>query len=323
MRKMALILIIFLISPLSFTLAQEKPLVIASIAPIGEIVREAFGESVQVEYLVPPGVDPHQYQLTPEQIEKIQKADVIVTIGHLPAEEKIGELEKEGILKGEVLGIEDYQRYGFRYLPERWYNNKYNPHGIWLDPYNALAIAEATKEALKTRYSGQNIFEAQYSLFKAKVETIILTYQKMNLSEKQAIIELPSQQYALEWMGIEVIASIKPEEEIPAKSVDELLEMVKTVDVIVYSADSPESLKNAVLELSRKTGVPTIGISTIWSEKEYTEVLIQNSANIVSAFRTYVPQEVPSQQRLNITYIILAFIVGVTLGTAFGVIIKK
>jgi len=323
MRKMVLILIIFLISPLSFTLAQEKPLVITSIAPIAEIVREAFGESVQVEYLVPPGVDPHQYQLTPEQIEKIQKADVIVTIGHLPAEEKIGELEKEGILKGEVLGIEDYQRYGFRYLPERWYNNKYNPHGIWLDPYNALAIAEATKEALKTRYSGQNIFEAQYSLFKAKVETIILAYQKMNLSEKQAIIELPSQQYALEWMGIEVIASIKPEEEIPAKSVDELLEMVKTVDVIVYSTDSPESLKNAVLELSRKTGVPTIGISTIWSEKEYTEVLIQNSANIVSAFRTYVPQEVPSQQSLNTTYIILAFIVGVTLGTAFGVIIKK
>ena len=323
MRKMVLILIIFLISPLSFTLAQEKPLVITSIAPIAEIVREAFGESVQVEYLVPPGVDPHQYQLTPEQIEKIQKADVIVTIGHLPLEEKIEELEKEGILKGEVLGIEDYQRYGFRYLPERWYNNKYNPHGIWLDPYNALAIAEATKEALKTHYSGQNIFEAQYSLFKAKVETIILTYQKMNLSEKQAIIELPSQQYALEWMGIEVIASIKPEEEIPAKSVDELLEMVKTVDVIVYSADSPESLKNAVLELSRKTGVPTIGISTIWSEKEYTEVLIQNSANIVSAFRTYVPQEVPSQQSLNTTYIILAFIVGVTLGTAFGVIIKK
>ena len=323
MRKMVLILIIFLISPLSFTLAQEKPLVITSIAPIAEIVREAFGESVQVEYLVPPGVDPHQYQLTPEQIEKIQKADVIVTIGHLPLEEKIEELEKEGILKGEVLGIEDYQRYGFRYLPERWYNNKYNPHGIWLDPYNALAIAEATKEALKTHYSGQNIFEAQYSLFKAKVETIILTYQKMNLSEKQAIIELPSQQYALEWMGIEVIASIKPEEEIPAKSVDELLEIVKTVDVIVYSADSPESLKNAVLELSRKTGVPTIGISTIWSEKEYTEVLIQNSANIVSAFRTYVPQEVPSQQSLNTTYIILAFIVGVTLGTAFGVIIKK
>ncbi|RLF85567.1 ABC transporter substrate-binding protein [Thermococci archaeon] len=316
-------LIIFLMSPLSFTLAQEKPLVITSIAPIAEIVRETFGESVQVEYLVPPGVDPHQYQLTPEQIEKIQKADVIVTIGHLPLEEKIEELEKEGILKGEVLGIEDYQRYGFRYLPERWYNNKYNPHGIWLDPYNALAIAEATKEALKTHYSGQNIFEAQYSLFKAKVETIILTYQKMNLSEKQAIIELPSQQYALEWIGIEVIASIKPEEEIPAKSVDELLEMVKTVDVIVYSTDSPESLKNAVLELSRKTGVPTIGISTIWSEKEYTEVLIQNSANIVSAFRTYVPQEVPSQQSLNTTYIILAFIVGVTLGTAFGVIIKK
>ncbi|USS39999.1 zinc ABC transporter substrate-binding protein [Thermococcus aggregans] len=322
MKKMAtLLFMLILISPL--TLAQEKPLVVTSIAPVAEILKEAFGGTVQVEYLVPLGVDPHQYQLTPEQIEELQRADVIVTIGHLPSERKIEELEKEGFLKGKVLEIEDYQRYGFRYLPERWYNNKYNPHGIWLDPYNALAIARTVRVALAELYPSYSFLDSQLSEFEAKVEGIILAYQKLDLNGKKALIELPSHQYAVEWMGIVVVDSIKPEEEVPTKSVDELLEVAKSVDVIVYSEESPEQLKNAALELSKRAGVPAVKVSVMWSGKNYTEVLAQNSANIASAFRTYPLEQVPQQTSLNTTYVILALIVGITLGTAIGVIIKK
>lgn len=322
MRKI-IIFLIFMLSLSSPVIAQEKPLVITSIAPIAEIIKEAFGESVQVEYLVPPGVDPHQYQLTPEQIEKIQRADVILTIGHLPAEEKIEEIEKEGILKGEVLGIEDYQKHGFHYLPERWYYNKNNPHGVWLDPYNALAIAGAVKDVLSAFYPHESYFETQYSLFRAKIEGIILSYQAHNITGKRAIVELPSQQYAVEWMGMEVVSSIKPEEEVPARSVDELLEIAKTIDVIIYSEDSPNSLKDAAFELSRRSGVPVVEVSTTWVGKKYSEVLVQNSANILLSFKEPPYKEVPQSASLNTTYILLSLIVGITLGTAIGVIIKK
>ncbi|USH00606.1 zinc ABC transporter substrate-binding protein [Thermococcus argininiproducens] len=322
MRKIIIFLIIML-SLSSPVIAQERPLVITSIAPIAEIIREAFGESVQVEYLVPPGVDPHQYQLTPEQIEKIQKADVILTIGHLPAEEKIEEIEKEGILKGEVLGIEDYQKHGFHYLPERWYYNKNNPHGVWLDPYNALAIADAVKDVLSAFYPHESYFDIQYSLFRAKIEGMILSYQALNITGKRAIVELPSQQYAVEWMGMEVVSSIRPEEEVPARSVDELLEIAKTIDVIIYSEDSPTSLKEAAFELSRRSGVPAVEVSTTWIGKKYSEVLAQNSANILLAFKEPPYKEVPQSASLNTTYIFLSFIVGITLGAAIGVIIKK
>lgn len=322
MKKIATLLFtLILLSPL--TLAQEKPLVVTSISPIAEILKEAFGETVQVEYLIPPGVDPHQYQLTPEQIEELQRADVIVTISHLPSEEKIEELEQEGILKGKVLGIKDYQKHGFRYLPERWYNNKYNPHGIWLDPYNALAIAETVRDVLVEFYPSYSLLDSQFSEFKAKLDGIILAYQKLGLKGKKAVIELPSQQYALEWMGIVAVDSIKPEEEVPAKSVDDLLEIAKSVDVIIYSEDSPEQLKNAALELSKRAGVLAVEVSIMWSGRNYTEVLTQNSANIVSAFRTYPLQQVSQQTNLNTAYILLALIVGITLGTALGVIIKK
>ncbi|MCO6040977.1 metal ABC transporter solute-binding protein, Zn/Mn family [Thermococcus alcaliphilus] len=321
-RMVILFVLILFLAPL--TTAQEKPLVVTSIAPIAEILREAFGDTVQVEYLVPLGVDPHQYQLTPDQIEEIQRADVVVTIGHLPAEEKIEELKREGILKGKVLGIEDYQRYGFRYLPERWYNNKYNLHGIWLDPYNALAIAEAVKDALANSPAYTSL-DSRFSEFEAKLEGIVLAYQKLGLEGKKALIELPSQQYTLEWMGIIAVDSIKPEEEVPAKSVDELLTVAKTVDVIVYSEESPEPLKSAALELSKRTGIPVVKVSVMWSGRDYTEVLAQNSANIASAFRSYAPEQGQTfqQTNLNTTYILLALVVGITLGTALGVIIKN
>lgn len=322
MKRITVVLfILILLSPM--TIAQERPLVVTSIAPIAEILKEAFGDTVQVEYLVPLGVDPHQYQLTPEQIEEIQRADAVVTIGHLPAEEKIEELEQEGLLKGRVLGIRDYQRYGFRYLPERWYNNKYNPHGIWLDPYNALAIAKAVKDALVEIYPAYASLDSRFSEFEAKVEGIALAYQKLDLKGKRALIELPSQQYALEWMGVVAVDSIKPEEEVPAKSVDELLDVAKTVDIIVYSEESPEQLKSAALELSKRTGVPAVKVLVMWSGRSYTEVLTQNSANVALAFRSCAPKQISRQTNLNTTYIFLALIVGITLGTALGVIIKK
>ena len=83
MRAKAVILTFLIISFIIPSVSAEKPLVVASISPLAEIVKEVFSDSVGVVYIVPPGADPHQYQLTPEQIELIKKADVVVTVnGH-------------------------------------------------------------------------------------------------------------------------------------------------------------------------------------------------------------------------------------------------
>ncbi|ADT83491.1 metal ABC transporter solute-binding protein, Zn/Mn family [Thermococcus barophilus] len=326
MRAKALILILILTSLLSPEVSAEKPLIVASIPPLAEIVKEVFGDSVDVVYIVPPGADPHQYQLTPEQIDLIKKADVVVTAnGHLPAEQKMKQLKEEGTITADVLFAEDYGKYGFRFLPERWYNNKNNPHGIWLDPYNALAIAKATAEALSERYpQNRELYVRQYERFETKVLAIVKAYKAL-AENSTAIIELPSQQYALEWLGVKAVASIKPEAEVPAKSVDEMLKTANAVDFIAYSSKSPEALKNAAIELAQRSGKPLADITTIWVNKPYTEVLIENSKAIVSVLnqKTTPIQQTTKAENINVTYIILSLIVGISLGMAVGALIKK
>ncbi|WP_367883715.1 TroA family protein [Thermococcus peptonophilus] len=73
--------------------------------------------------------------MTAEQVELVQRASVIVTTGgHLPVERRMVELKENGEIAGKILLVEDYKKYGFRYLKEHWYNEKDNPHGVWLDP---------------------------------------------------------------------------------------------------------------------------------------------------------------------------------------------
>ncbi|CAD5244137.1 metal ABC transporter solute-binding protein, Zn/Mn family [Thermococcus camini] len=305
--------------------SSEKPLVVTSIAPIASIVQDAFGDSVEVVYLIPPGADPHEYQLTASQIELLRKADVIVTTGgHLPVEKKIAELIDEGTITGEALFLDDYKREGFRYLPEYWYNDKDNPHGVWLDPTNALAIARATEKALeRVNPSGAGLYRSSYKDFESRVGTIVEAYRALVEDNKTAVIQMPPDEYAIEWLGIRAIASIKPEEEVPAIGIDELLGTAEGTDLVVYARDSPDQMKDAAKELAAKSGKPLAEITVFWSDRPYTEVLIENSAAILKALGGR-PGETPPARRDDVgRYVALSLVVGIVLGVALGVILKK
>jgi zinc/manganese transport system substrate-binding protein len=305
--------------------SNEKPLVVATIGPLAGIVSDAFGDSVEVVYLIPPGADPHEYQLTASQIELLRKADVIVTTGgHLPVEKKIGELKKEGTITGEALFLEDYRGSGFRYLKEHWYNGKDNPHGVWLDPTNALAIAKATEKALEKVDPGNaELYSQEYRSFENRVNAIVASYRALVSENHTAVIQMPPDQYAVEWLGIKAVASIKPEEEVPAIGVDDLLQTAKGADLIVYARDSPDQMKGAARELASKIGKPLAEITVFWSNRPYTEVLIENSAAVVKALSGNAPVQ-EAGNRTNVTqYVVISITVGLVLGTALGVILKK
>lgn len=305
--------------------SEEKPLVVASIGPIASIVSEAFGSSVEVVTLIPLGADPHEYQLTAEQVSLLQRASVIVTTGgHLPVEGKIAELKKEGIITGELLLIDDYKREGFHYLPERWYNDKDNPHGTWLDPDNAMAIATATERALeKVDPANAPAYRAELNKFEARIEAIKYAYSGFFDGNRSAVINMPPVQYAIEWLGIRAVASIKPEEEVPALGIDDVLPEAEDSDVIVYSLQSPEQLKKATLELSEKSGKPVAGVTVFWEGKPYTEVLKENTVSVLKAAGKEVVYANKGSGGFDLAYLVSALLAGLSLGTALGYILKS
>jgi zinc transport system substrate-binding protein len=55
--------------------------VVAAFYPVQEAVQRVGGSLVDVTNLTPPGVEPHDLELSPDQVESIATADVVLYLG--------------------------------------------------------------------------------------------------------------------------------------------------------------------------------------------------------------------------------------------------
>jgi ABC-type metal ion transport system, periplasmic component/surface adhesin len=83
LRKISLIFILLLslllssCQPAKESDREDKKLrVIATIFPIYDFARNIGGDKIKVTMLLPPGTDAHHYELKPEDIKKVSKADI-------------------------------------------------------------------------------------------------------------------------------------------------------------------------------------------------------------------------------------------------------
>ncbi|NBP55524.1 hypothetical protein EBU71_03095 [bacterium] len=63
--------------------AQEiiKPIIVTTLFPFYDITNQLVGEDAEVSLLLPPGAEPHAFEPTPQDIIKIQEADVFIYSG--------------------------------------------------------------------------------------------------------------------------------------------------------------------------------------------------------------------------------------------------
>jgi ABC-type Zn uptake system ZnuABC Zn-binding protein ZnuA len=63
---------------------EEEPTVtvVATVAPVADLVAKVGGDRVEVRSLVPPGTDAHTYEPRPSDVRTLQDADAFVGVGH-------------------------------------------------------------------------------------------------------------------------------------------------------------------------------------------------------------------------------------------------
>ena len=59
----------------------EKPLIVVTTNILGDVVSKAVGDVFNVETIMPPGADPHVFQASAKQVDKIMQADLLVVNG--------------------------------------------------------------------------------------------------------------------------------------------------------------------------------------------------------------------------------------------------
>lgn len=105
--------------------AGEQVAVVASFYPLAFVAERVGGDRATVTNLTPPGVEPHDLELTPDDLEVIASADVVIAVGggFQPSVEEA--------VQGEASGITIDALAGVPMLPGQ--EGGGDPH-VWLDP---------------------------------------------------------------------------------------------------------------------------------------------------------------------------------------------
>jgi zinc/manganese transport system substrate-binding protein len=189
------------IAPLSISASAQSGGIITTFPILKGDVEKITNGTIPVESLVKPGVDPHDYQLTPQDVSTLKSASLIVSTLHTYAEEQIDQMIRSGEIKAAYIAIPEIRGIKYDVIPN---SGIQNPHMPIYDPNNYLLFVENLTDTLKDLYPNlSQVFESQYQSVKTEINKLIENYGgKFN---EVAVGSSPEVQYAVEWTGIKIL----------------------------------------------------------------------------------------------------------------------
>ncbi len=210
--------------------------VAVTILPQAELVNKIGGERVAVSVLVPPGIDPHTYELSPGQLKKLSETELYIRVGHIDFEknwmDRIAGTNKEMLVIDSSQSIEIING---------------DPH-IWLSPRLAKIQAENIARAL------QDIDPENREDYAQRLQSVQKELDQLDsdiaatlspVSGSKFLVFHPSWGYFARDYGLEEIAIEKDGKEPTAKELAELLSWAKNEDIKVIFASPQHSTREA------------------------------------------------------------------------------
>ena len=180
-------------------------LVVASFPSLADDVRLLACGSDRAASVIPPGADPHAYQLSPSDLDLLRGAALLVVSGHAPFEPRLAEKAEE--LGVPVLAVDGLEGVRLLRLP----TGQVNYHFPAYDPGNYRVFLEA----LASKLAGANPACADsYRAALGEVEARLDELERLRgaLDGYRAVASVPYTQYAVSWLGVEVVELVTPGE---------------------------------------------------------------------------------------------------------------
>jgi len=260
--------------------------------PLEYAATKAGGDKVSVTNLTLPGQEPHDLELTPQQITSLEEADLVVYLkGFQPAVDKAVEQSgaKNKLDLSQVIQLhpatEEHDHDSEAGETEEHNHGTTDPH-FWLDPtLEAKAVSAIADELSKIDAQNKNTYETnaqnvtndltaldeeyKSSLTTCKVKTIITTH---------AAFGYLTERYGLEQIGI---SGLSPNEQPSPARIAKVQEEAKehgVTTIFFETLTSDEVAKALAGDLELKTAVldPIEGITTESAGQDYPSVMKAN-----------------------------------------------
>jgi zinc transport system substrate-binding protein len=220
--------------------------VVAGFYPLAFAAEQVGGAGVGVRNLTPAGAEPHDLELTPQDVKAVRDADLALYLGRgfMPALERAVS-EREGpsldLLGGQAL------------LEGGESEDAVDPH-VWLDPVRYAQMATATAAALGDEAAADDLV-ARLDALDAEFRRGLATCRRRQIVTSHAAFGYLASRYRLEQVALE---GLSPEAEPSARGIEDLVRLVDeagATTVFFETLVSPKLAETVAREAGVKTAV--------------------------------------------------------------------
>lgn len=269
-----------------------KLTVVTSFYPLQFVTQRVAGDRAEVTSLTKPGAEPHDLELTPQDVGRVGQADLVVYLSGFQA--AVDEAVKTSGTKAalDVAGPADLS---LTYTPIEEgaaatdEAGSRDPH-FWLDPTRLAAVTDAVAQRLgQVDPADAATFTANAAALRAELTTLdgelkqgLADCTNKNLVTSHNAFGYLAQRYGLTQRGI---TGLTPEQEPDPRSLADVAAFVKAnkVRTIYYETlVSPDIAKVVAGETGAATAVldPIEGLNDTSAGKDYLEVMRANLATL-------------------------------------------
>jgi ABC-type Zn uptake system ZnuABC Zn-binding protein ZnuA len=263
--------------------------VVATTTQVADLAANVGGDRVQVTSLLKPGIDAHDYEPSPADIDALARADVVVQNG-VGLEEWLTDTIESSGFDGPVVDASQGVRL-------RQVGGEADPH-IWQNPRNAQkmaanierGLAAAEPEAAAAFAANLAAYTKQLRALDAEVER-----QVDSLANRKVVTNHDAFGYYLDRYGLELVGSVIPSfdssAELSGRDIRDLVAKIKATKVkAVFSETSLPP--RAAETIGREAGVKVVtGEDALYGDAlgppgsdgdTYVKMIRHNTATIVS-----------------------------------------
>lgn len=292
MQKRVLIIIV-IITAITITAsfyAQKKAVpptqkfpIVASFYVLGNFIENIGGDTVSVSVITPPGIEPHEYEPTPNDLITVGRSKLFVYngAGFDPwAGKLVSSLNKGSV---DTLAISEY--IDNQVLIREKETNIGNPH-YWLDPMLAVKEVEIIRDILIEKNPSATLaYQENARIYIEKLRSLDQEYEVglRSCDLRDMIVSHDAFAYLGSRYTINTIpiAGISPEEEPSAKKIGEITHIAREKGIQFIFFETAVSPKLAET-IAREAGIETLVLNTI---ETLTEAELKSGEDYISVMK--------------------------------------
>lgn len=263
----------------SASTSADRIKIVTDMYPTTFAAQQVVGDAADIVQLVPSGVEPHEFELTPGQITEISDADIVAYLpGMIPAVQKAAAQDAANAAVDVTKGITRLSGS----TAEDGTEASWDPH-VWLDPTNVSQMGRNIATALADRGLGVGWDPAGLEASMAALDQE-LKDGLANCSIKPMVVSHAAFGYLADAYGFEqhAISGLSPEAEPSPAKLAEISKLVRDEGVTTIYFEALVS-PDAAETIARETGTTTALLDPIEGStdgKSYDALMRENLATL-------------------------------------------